>query len=136
LGTVARPVARAGAAPEPFPAAGVAGPLAADVVPPPGLAPAGGAGFGAPVDGEPPGELVCAFAATPVDGAGFGVPGLPEAAGVVRSVDPGVLPVAVRPVVSGFDDVAPGAAGDEELVVTVLREPGPGVTVLWVDFTA
>jgi hypothetical protein len=125
LGTVARPVARAGAAPEPglFPAPGVPGPVSGDVVPPAG--PAGGAGFGVPV------EPVCAFAAATVAGVAFGVPGLPVAADAVRSADPGVLPV-----VPGGGDAAPGATGDEEPLVTVVREPGPGVTVLWVGFTA
>jgi hypothetical protein len=78
---------------------------------------------------------VCAPATATVAGVAFGVPGLPD---VVAEVSPGVavLPVGLRPVVSDAEAGVPGAAGDELLVVTVLREPGPGVTVLRADFTA
>ncbi|GIE32288.1 hypothetical protein Ait01nite_053330 [Actinoplanes italicus] len=110
------------------------------------MADGGGVGFGVPA--------WCGVSAVPAgvfagDDAGFAAPGLPAAATVagvtfgaagLLAADPvppaGVVvpPVDVRPMVSDFSDEAgpavPDEAGDDELVVTVLREPGPGVTVL------
>jgi hypothetical protein len=148
LGTAARPVARPAAVPDPvalpdpaplrepvpppdppagdaglLPGFGVAGAFSGGA----GLAPDGGAGFGVPADGEPPPPELAATVA----GAGRDVAGLPDAAAGCRSAGGVVPPAGVRPVVPDF-----GSPGDVAFVVTVLREPGPGVTVLWAAFTA
>jgi hypothetical protein len=73
-----------------------------------------GAGFGVPVV---PDCLASLPEVPPAPGCGFGDGGLPEAAGV-----------------AGFElsDAAAPPPGRLDALVTVLREPGPGVTVLCV----
>ncbi|MEV0902059.1 hypothetical protein [Actinoplanes sp. NPDC049802] len=107
---------------EPLP--GVAAPADLAAEPPdaddrsPGAVP--GAGFGVPAlrggsawpDGMPAGG-----------GVGFGVPGLPERAGCPPVGE--LLPAA-----GSLPAAGPEPLADAVLVVTVVREPGPGVTVL------
>ncbi|MEU4626412.1 hypothetical protein AB0G04_41340 [Actinoplanes sp. NPDC023801] len=162
LGTAARPVARTVAVPEPDPLPEpVALEPPAEEVLPASVAPAGGVaagvGFGVPAEDSPPVEWAAATVAgvtfgvagvafgvaATVAGVGLGVAGPPEPADAVAPVggavaDRGVLSAGVRPVVPDGAGAAvpavPGTAGDDELVVTVVREPGPGVTVLWAPF--